>query len=67
VHLFYLVGFKNRVSAVLHWAVSFLGRGRSERVTTLQQVHARAALREYGDPYSTPVAAEQTAPTIGKV
>jgi NADH dehydrogenase len=55
VHLFYLVGFKNRVSAVLHWAVSFLGRGRSERVTTLQQVHARAALREYGDPYSTKV------------
>jgi NADH dehydrogenase len=57
VHLFYLVGFKNRVSAVLHWAVSFLGRGRSERVTTLQQVHARAALREYGDPFSAPVAA----------
>ena len=52
VHLFYLVGFKNRVSAVLHWAVSFLGRGRSERVTTLQQVHARSAMREYGDPYS---------------
>jgi len=52
VHLFYLVGFKNRVSAVLHWAVSFLGRGRSERVTTMQQVHARSALREYGDPYS---------------
>ena len=56
VHLFYLVGFKNRVSAVLHWAVSFLGRGRSERVTTLQQVHARSAMREYGDPYSSPPA-----------
>ena len=52
VHLFYLVGFKNRVSAVLHWAVSFLGRGRSERVTTLQQVHARTALNRYGDPFA---------------
>jgi NADH:ubiquinone reductase (H+-translocating) len=52
VHLFYLVGFKNRVSAVLHWAVSFLGRGRSERVTTFQQVHARSAMRQYGDPFA---------------
>jgi len=52
VHLFYLVGFKNRVSAVLHWAVSFLGRGRSERVTTFQQVHARSAMRRYGDPFA---------------
>jgi hypothetical protein len=30
-HLYYLVGFKNRVSVVLHWAVSFVGRARSER------------------------------------
>jgi NADH dehydrogenase len=52
VHLLYLVGFKNRVTAVLHWAVSFLGRGRSERVSTFQQAFARAAVREYGDPFS---------------
>jgi NADH:ubiquinone reductase (H+-translocating) len=51
VHLFYLVGFKNRVTAVLHWGVSFLGRGRSERVSTFQQAFARAAVREYGDPF----------------
>ncbi len=51
VHLLYLVGFKNRVTAVLHWAVSFLGRGRSERVSTFQQAYARAAVREYGDPF----------------
>jgi NADH:quinone reductase (non-electrogenic) len=51
VHLFYLVGFKNRLTAVLHWAVSFLGRGRSERVSTFQQAFARAAVREYGDPF----------------
>jgi NADH dehydrogenase len=49
VHLLYLVGFKNRVTAVLHWFVSFIGRGRSERVATFQQVFARRALREYRD------------------
>jgi NADH dehydrogenase len=51
VHLFYLVGFKNRVTAVLHWFVSFLGRGRSERVSTQQQAFARQAIRAYGDPF----------------
>jgi NADH:ubiquinone reductase (H+-translocating) len=51
VHLLYLVGFKNRLTAVLHWAVSFLGRGRSERVSTFQQAFARTAFREYGDPF----------------
>ena len=44
VHLVYLIGFKNRVTTLLHWAVSFVGRGRSERTATLQQVRARAAL-----------------------
>ncbi len=28
VHLFYIVGFRNRLSVVMHWTVSFLGRGR---------------------------------------
>ena len=42
VHLVYITGFKNRVTAVLHWAVSFLGRGRSERTTTEQQIFARS-------------------------
>jgi len=32
VHIVYLVGFKNRVTTVLHWTVSFIGRGRAERV-----------------------------------
>jgi NADH dehydrogenase len=34
VHIMYLVGFKNRISTVFHWAVSFLGRGRAQRATT---------------------------------
>ncbi len=45
VHIFYLTGFKNRVTAVLHWFVSFLGSDRSERTTTTQQIFARTALQ----------------------
>jgi NADH dehydrogenase len=44
VHVFYLVGFKNRVTTVLHWAVSFVGNGRSQRTSTHQQVVARSAV-----------------------
>jgi NADH:quinone reductase (non-electrogenic) len=45
VHLLYMTGFKNRVGALGHWSVSFLGRGRSQRTTTMQQIFARAALQ----------------------
>ena len=48
VHLFYIVGFKSRITTVLHWAVSFLGRGRSQRVATQQQIFGRLALEELG-------------------
>ena len=48
VHLFYIVGFKSRITTVLHWAVSFLGRGRSQRVATQQQVFGRLALEQLG-------------------
>ncbi|HEY0447750.1 NAD(P)/FAD-dependent oxidoreductase, partial [Actinophytocola sp.] len=48
VHLFYIVGFKSRLTTVLHWLVSFLGRGRAERVATQQQVYGRLALEHLG-------------------
>lgn len=47
IHLVYLIGFKNRITTLLHWAVSFLGRGRSERTATLQQVLARTTRLDY--------------------
>jgi NADH dehydrogenase len=49
IHLVYLVGFKNRVTALLHWTVSFVGRDRSERTVTAQQVYARTALQTLGE------------------
>ena len=48
VHLFYLIGFKHRVTTLLHWAVSFIGRGRSERTITQQQIFAREAIEQLG-------------------
>ena len=48
VHLMYIVGFKSRITTVLHWTVSFLGRGRSQRVATQQQVYGRLALEHLG-------------------
>jgi len=48
LHLFYIVGFKSRITTVLHWTVSFLGRGRAERVATQQQVYGRLALEHVG-------------------
>jgi NADH dehydrogenase len=64
VHLVYLTGFKNRLGALGHWSVSFLGRGRSERTATEQQIFARAALQRLeggaSDLVSSPGAYEAT-------
>jgi len=46
LHLVYLTGFKNRVTALGHWAVSFLGTGRQERVATEQQIFGRRAMNK---------------------
>jgi NADH:quinone reductase (non-electrogenic) len=53
VHLTFLTGFKNRVSALFHWTISFFGRSRPERTITAQQIFARQALAAsvgVGDP-----------------
>jgi NADH dehydrogenase len=52
VHLFYLIGFKHRVTTLMHWAVSFIGRGRSERTITQQQIFAREAIEALGKGFS---------------
>jgi NADH:ubiquinone reductase (H+-translocating) len=32
VHLFYLIGFENRLLVLLRWTISFLTRGRGARL-----------------------------------
>jgi NADH dehydrogenase len=44
VHITFLTGFKNRVGALARWAISFIGRGRSERTITEQQIVARQTI-----------------------
>lgn len=44
VHLTFLTGFKNRLTALAHWVIAFVGRSRSERVITSQQIVARQAI-----------------------
>jgi NADH dehydrogenase len=66
VHLVYIIGFKHRLTTLLHWTVSFLGRGRSERTVTEQPVFARTAIEQLGEGYhpSLPrVAGDKRPPT----
>ena len=51
VHLFYIIGFKSQLATLMHWAVSFVGRDRSERTVTEQQVLARLALEYLGEDF----------------
>lgn len=48
LHLLYIVGFKARLSTLLHWAIAFVGRARAERVTTRQQLVGRLAVKQLG-------------------
>jgi NADH dehydrogenase len=41
LHLYYLVGFRNRVAAMFSWGISFLGRTRGQMAITSQMMYAR--------------------------
>nr|WP_300144231.1 NAD(P)/FAD-dependent oxidoreductase [Propionicimonas sp.] len=56
VHLIYVVGFKNRVTTLLHWLITFVGRARSERVTTEQQLVGRLAVKQLGEDFQPTIA-----------
>ena len=63
VHLFYITGFKNQVTALLHWAVTFIGNDRSERTATEQQIFAREALGRLDRGANALVSAPDNTPT----
>ena len=44
LHLYYLVGGRNRLIAVISWFVTFLGRGRGQMAITERWVFARRAM-----------------------
>jgi NADH:ubiquinone reductase (H+-translocating) len=51
IHIFYLIGFANRIVVVVRWAWSFLTRGRSTRLIT-------------GSPLLPPIEAPETPPPL---
>jgi NADH:ubiquinone reductase (H+-translocating) len=63
VHLTFLTGFKNRVTTLIHWVISFIGRGRAERTITVQEVLARRALQAADDNGGTGTHAGEVQPT----
>ncbi len=64
LHLLYIAGFKQRVTTLLRWAISFLSVGRSDRTITYQQLHGRAALRSVRGGESRPGGSGEDAPEL---
>ena len=64
VHVMYLIGFKNRLTTMLHWAVSFVFRGRSQRTTTRQQIVARTLMARLESTQEALKQAENEAPAV---
>lgn len=49
LHLYYLVGYRSRITAVISWFVTFLGRGRGQMASTQQWMFARLALEHMNE------------------
>ncbi|ORA36414.1 NAD(P)/FAD-dependent oxidoreductase [Mycobacterium aquaticum] len=45
LHLVYLVGYKNRLTTLVTWFITFLGRGRGQMAITSQMIYARTAMQ----------------------
>ncbi|CQD09650.1 DoxD family protein/pyridine nucleotide-disulfide oxidoreductase [Mycobacterium europaeum] len=41
LHLYYLIGHRNRIAAMFAWGISFLGRSRGQMAITSQMMYAR--------------------------
>jgi NADH:ubiquinone reductase (H+-translocating) len=61
LHLYYLVGFKNRFTTVVAWLISFLGRGRGQMAITSQMIYARLAMSQLQAQAQGPLAAAEQA------
>lgn len=60
LHLYYLIGFKNRFSTVVAWSITFLGHSRGQLPITSQMVYGRLAMtRVEARTWETLAAAEQ--------
>ncbi|WP_454561166.1 NAD(P)/FAD-dependent oxidoreductase [Mycobacterium haemophilum] len=44
LHLYYLIGHRNRIAALFAWGISFLGRTRGQMAITSQMIYARLVM-----------------------
>ena len=49
MHLWYLIGFQNRLLVFIRWAFSFTTRGRGARLITAPAITEVAATNDQGD------------------
>lgn len=59
LHLLYLVGFKNRLSTLFSWMLTFTSHSRSQLTTTSQWVYARLAMNIVEKQLQSPVASSE--------
>ncbi len=59
LHLLYLVGFKNRLSTLFSWVLTFTSHSRSQLTTTSQWVYARLAMTIVEKQLHSPVASSE--------
>ncbi len=45
LHLYYLIGHRNRIAAMFAWGISFLGRTRGQMAITSQMMYARPVVK----------------------
>jgi NADH dehydrogenase len=62
VHLWYLVGFQNRVMVFIRWSISFVTHGRGARLITEPHPHDGKALAEGAARERGGAAAERVTP-----
>jgi NADH dehydrogenase len=62
VHLWYLVGFQNRVMVFIRWSISFVTHGRGARLITEPHPHDGQALAEGAAQARSSAAAERVTP-----
>ena len=44
LHLYYLVGYRNRITTVITWFITFIGHSRGQMAITSQMIYARQAM-----------------------
>ncbi|TDH55923.1 NAD(P)/FAD-dependent oxidoreductase [Mycobacterium eburneum] len=61
LHLYYLIGHKNRITTIIAWFITFLGRGRGQMAITSQMVYARLAMNRVAEQQRGALAAAEQA------